>query len=1226
MANRYKLIHSGKEVTALAAASGTDKGKYIKANASTGALEYATVAGGGDFMADGSVAMTGDLNMNSQDIQTPNEVFFKTNPTVSSFTEGKLYYDKDWKTLSCDIDTDVILQIGQETMAYCYNGTGAPITNGKVVYVTGAFNGVPSIALAQANSSTTSNVLGVVTNISIANGDYGFVTIRGQVNNLDTTGTPESETWSAGDILYLSSETAGSFTNIQPSAGARDVRVARVMIKDATTGRVFVNLRAETSLNDLSDVTITTPTLDEVVRYNGVEWVNGPAATSSASSGIEFFQATPSITAVGGNNALQILTLSKTPVTTAEQVIGPITVGNATVPMAAWIYDTALGRTSIDAGVWDFETYAAVSSTTAGRVSSITRQVYSILPQDGAAITVNIVNTAGVGVVTASGGTPFATTKIDASATNTTASYIQTPAGIYQITARTSDTVCTIACPAGKANETGVIFNVWKKLFGVTTPTITTTGTNYSPFPVSTAQSAFTITMSHKFGSIMFGTSNTAGVTITSTYNGTARNTHFSTPLITLHNNLAGLQGGSGNEMYHLSAAEYTVTASTGSGAMARLTSPAFTTPNIGSATGSISGNAGTVTNGIYTTSDATALAATTAGNKDKYLHSNASTGVLEWSAVAGSGATIALDNLANVAINAALVLGTSDAFALGSATKMWSDLFLAAGGVINFNNGNATLTHSTGLLTSNVPLSLGTSNALTCGTIELGAAADTTIARVSAGVVSIEGANILVSGGALGTPSSGTVTNLTGTASININGTVGATTPTTIVGTTIQANTGFVPDANDGAYLGTTALGFSDLFLATGGVINWANGEVTLTGGGDLLTLAGGNLALGTNSLTMTGSIGATGARVTKGWFTDLEATNQPTFNGTKLPNGTGSANEITYWSGTNTIGTLAVATYPSLTELAYVKGVTSAIQTQLNAKGVGDMVLASTQSVTGAKTFDKDKLLVKGTSTGTTNITTANTSATNYTATLPAKDGTIAYTADVPVKASGAELDTATDDAKFATAKALKDSHNVPSVAPGTSGNVLTSNGTDWTSAAPSGVLISNTVFPQPLFISSGNTVVTSNQYTDRTLMRLTMVKIYDKITVNELTFNCAGISNGTTLKIAIFSENGQTKILEVESPTLTGAAVVTIALDSPVVINPGNYFIAALSTGASGSFSITSYNASTGVNSLHDVTGYTKLNGVYTVTADTIPDTITLASITANSVGAAYVRLDN
>jgi len=54
---------------------------------------------------------------------------------------------------------------------------------------------------------------------------------------------------------------------------------------------------------------------------------------------------------------------------------------------------------------------------------------------------------------------------------------------------------------------------------------------------------------------------------------------------------------------------------------------------------------------------------------------------------------------------------------------------------------------------------------------------------------------------------------------------------------------------------------------------------------------------------------------------------------------------------------------------------------------------------------------------------------------------------------KATGTELDTATDDAKFATAKALKDSHNVPSVAPSTDGNVLTSDGTDWVSETPAG-----------------------------------------------------------------------------------------------------------------------------------------------------------------------------
>lgn len=47
----------------------------------------------------------------------------------------------------------------------------------------------------------------------------------------------------------------------------------------------------------------------------------------------------------------------------------------------------------------------------------------------------------------------------------------------------------------------------------------------------------------------------------------------------------------------------------------------------------------------------------------------------------------------------------------------------------------------------------------------------------------------VVVNGGALGTPSSGTVTNLTGTASININGTVGATTPAAGAFTTVSAS-----------------------------------------------------------------------------------------------------------------------------------------------------------------------------------------------------------------------------------------------------------------------------------------------------------------------------------------------------------------------------------------------------------------------------------------------------
>lgn len=58
-------------------------------------------------------------------------------------------------------------------------------------------------------------------------------------------------------------------------------------------------------------------------------------------------------------------------------------------------------------------------------------------------------------------------------------------------------------------------------------------------------------------------------------------------------------------------------------------------------------------------------------------------------------GANTTLSNLGTTAINTSLLLGTSDGGALGSTTKMWSDLFLASGGVINWNNGDVVLTHS---------------------------------------------------------------------------------------------------------------------------------------------------------------------------------------------------------------------------------------------------------------------------------------------------------------------------------------------------------------------------------------------------------------------------------------------------------------------------------------------------------------------------------------------------
>ena len=52
------------------------------------------------------------------------------------------------------------------------------------------------------------------------------------------------------------------------------------------------------------------------------------------------------------------------------------------------------------------------------------------------------------------------------------------------------------------------------------------------------------------------------------------------------------------------------------------------------------------------------------------------------------------------VLVENSLTPGTSDGTALGTTSLMWSDIFLASGGVMNFNNGNVTVTHSSNTLT----------------------------------------------------------------------------------------------------------------------------------------------------------------------------------------------------------------------------------------------------------------------------------------------------------------------------------------------------------------------------------------------------------------------------------------------------------------------------------------------------------------------------------------------
>lgn len=64
------------------------------------------------------------------------------------------------------------------------------------------------------------------------------------------------------------------------------------------------------------------------------------------------------------------------------------------------------------------------------------------------------------------------------------------------------------------------------------------------------------------------------------------------------------------------------------------------------------------------------------------------------------------------------------------------------------------------------------------------------------------------------------------------------------------------------------------------------------------------------------------------------------------------GTTNEIAYFNASTTIASLAVATYPSLTELSYVKGVTSSIQNQISAIDANYFV--GTGTATTTKTYN--------------------------------------------------------------------------------------------------------------------------------------------------------------------------------------------------------------------------------------------------------------------------------
>jgi collagen type VII alpha len=142
------------------------------------------------------------------------------------------------------------------------NTTGATLTKGTAVYISGATGQIPTVSKALATSDATSaQTLGLIT-ADIANNSNGFVTIIGLVANLNTSA------YTDGAQLYLSPTTAGTLTATKPYAPQHLVYMAVVAHAHPTQGKLLVKVQNGYELDEIHNVSAQSPTTGQTIVWN----------------------------------------------------------------------------------------------------------------------------------------------------------------------------------------------------------------------------------------------------------------------------------------------------------------------------------------------------------------------------------------------------------------------------------------------------------------------------------------------------------------------------------------------------------------------------------------------------------------------------------------------------------------------------------------------------------------------------------------------------------------------------------------------------------------------------------------------------------------------------------------------------------------------------------------------------------------------------------------------
>lgn len=266
---------------------------------------------------------------------------------------GELSWNNQEKTLDLVTGSDnVTIQLGQEVTLYARNNSGATMSDGQVVMISGSQGNNPTISLAQADAvENARKTIGVVTQ-TIANNSNGFVTLIGKVRDL----VLDNGTYTEGDVVYLSDTVAGGLTNIEP---AISVEVGHVL---ATSSGGNANGVLEVQINNNAG---TGGTVYSVSLAGGFGiTASGSPVTSAGTIAVELDTATQATLQEVATNTASIAEKAPiaSPTFTGDLTVGNIEIGESSSSTVVNLLDASNGsdaRTSIGLGASDIVEFGA---------------------------------------------------------------------------------------------------------------------------------------------------------------------------------------------------------------------------------------------------------------------------------------------------------------------------------------------------------------------------------------------------------------------------------------------------------------------------------------------------------------------------------------------------------------------------------------------------------------------------------------------------------------------------------------------------------------------------------------------------------------------------------------------------------------------------------------------------------------------------------------------------